>query len=97
MPQTWAMRHLAHSAVKFSMDLIRYSINRPIAILAAVVLVMLFGGLALTTIPIQLSPSIAQPQINLRTTWRGAAPEERLGVLLVNHLRVIERCRQRVV
>lgn len=76
MLQTWAMRHLAHSAVKFSMDLIRYSINRPIAILAAVVLVMLFGGLALTTIPIQLSPSIAQPQINLRTTWRGAAPEE---------------------
>lgn len=58
------------------MDLIRYSINRPIAILAAVILVFLFGGLALTTIPIQLSPSIAQPTINLRTQWRGAAPEE---------------------
>ncbi len=58
------------------MDLIRYSINRPIAILAAVILVVLFGGLALTTIPIQLSPSIAQPTIHLRTVWRGAAPEE---------------------
>ncbi len=58
------------------MDLIRYSINRPIAILAAVILVFLFGGLALTTIPIQLSPSIAKPTIHLRTQWRGAAPEE---------------------
>ncbi len=58
------------------MDLIRYSINRPIAIVAAVILVLLFGGIALTTIPIQLSPSIAQPAINLRTVWRGAAPEE---------------------
>lgn len=37
---------------------------------------MLFGGIALTTIPIQLSPSIAKPTIHLRTAWRGAAPEE---------------------
>ncbi len=58
------------------MDVIRYSINRPIAIVAAVILILLFGGIALTTIPIQLSPSIAQPKISLRTTWRGAAPEE---------------------
>ena len=71
-----AMRLPAPGAIEFVMDLIRYSISRPIAILAAVILVVLFGGLALTTIPIQLSPSIAQPQISLRTTWRGAAPEE---------------------
>ncbi len=58
------------------MDVIRYSINRPIAVVAVVILVMLFGGLALTTIPIQLSPSIAQPTIHLRTSWHGAAPEE---------------------
>ena len=54
------------------MDLMRYSIDRPTAILAAVVLIVLFGGLALSTIPIQLSPSIAQPTIHLRTVWRGA-------------------------
>lgn len=54
----------------------RYSIDRPTAILAAVVLIVLFGGLALSTIPIQLSPSIAQPTIHLRTVWRGAAPAE---------------------
>ncbi|MEX2616084.1 MAG: efflux RND transporter permease subunit [Alphaproteobacteria bacterium] len=58
------------------MDLIRYSIERPIAIFAAVALIMLFGWLALLSIPIQLSPSIAQPAIHIWTAWPGAAPAE---------------------
>ncbi|MFP6758010.1 MAG: efflux RND transporter permease subunit, partial [Alphaproteobacteria bacterium] len=58
------------------MDLIRYSIERPIAVVAAVTLILIFGGLALSTIPIQLAPNIAQPAIHIATAWRGAAPEE---------------------
>ena len=58
------------------MNLIRYSIERPIAVVSAVTLILIFGGLALSTIPIQLAPNIAQPTIHIRTAWRGAAPEE---------------------
>ncbi|MEK9724141.1 MAG: efflux RND transporter permease subunit, partial [Rhodospirillaceae bacterium] len=58
------------------MNLIRYAIERPIAVIAAVLMVVLFGLLALQTIPIQLTPDVRQPIISLRTSWAGAAPAE---------------------
>ena len=58
------------------MNLIRFSITRPVAVIAAVLLVLLFGYLALTTIPIQLAPDVRQPIINVSTSWPGAAPAE---------------------
>ena len=38
------------------MDLIRLAIQRPIAVMAAVLMVVMFGIVALQTIPIQLTP-----------------------------------------
>ncbi len=39
-------------------------------------LVVLFGLVALTTIPIQLAPDVNQPVITVTTNWFGAAPAE---------------------
>ena len=58
------------------MDLIRYALKRPIAVTAAVLMVVMFGWVALQTIPIQLTPDVRKPIITVRTAWPGAAPEE---------------------
>ncbi|CCQ74150.1 efflux RND transporter permease subunit [Magnetospira sp. QH-2] len=58
------------------MDLIRTSIHRPIAVVAAVLMVVLFGMVALQTIPIQLIPDVNKPLITVDTRWPGAAPAE---------------------
>jgi len=58
------------------MNLIKAAIGRPIAVVAAVLLVVLFGLVALRTIPIQLAPDVNRPVITITTDWFGAAPAE---------------------
>ncbi|MHA1152605.1 MAG: efflux RND transporter permease subunit [Alphaproteobacteria bacterium] len=58
------------------MNLIRLAIERPIAIIAAVLMTVMFGMVALQTIPIQLSPDVNRPVITVTTSWPGAAPAE---------------------
>ena len=58
------------------MNLINNAISRPIAVVAAVLLVVLFGLVALNTIPIQLAPDVNRPVITITTDWFGAAPAE---------------------
>ena len=58
------------------MNLIRFAIERPVAVVAAVFMVVMFGLVALQSIPIQLTPDVRKPIINLRTNWPGAAPAE---------------------
>ncbi|MCV6595672.1 MAG: efflux RND transporter permease subunit [Mangrovicoccus sp.] len=58
------------------MDPIRIAIERPIAVLAAVIMAILFGALALNRIPIQLAPDVRKPVVVVKTTWPGAAPAE---------------------
>jgi HAE1 family hydrophobic/amphiphilic exporter-1 len=58
------------------MDLIRFSIAKPTAVIAAVVMAVLFGLVALNTIPIQMSPDVTRPVIRVSTDWLGAAPAE---------------------
>ncbi|WP_020592636.1 efflux RND transporter permease subunit [Kiloniella laminariae] len=58
------------------MNLIKVSIERPIAIISAVIMVVLFGAVALQMIPIQLTPDVNRPVISIRTNWPGAAPAE---------------------
>jgi HAE1 family hydrophobic/amphiphilic exporter-1 len=50
--------------------------ERPIAVVSAVLLVILFGVVALSRIPIQLAPDVNRPVITITTTWFGAAPAE---------------------
>jgi len=58
------------------MDLIRLSIERPVAIIAAVLMVITMGLVALEVIPIQLAPDVRKPIISVDTFWFGAAPAE---------------------
>ncbi len=58
------------------MNLIRHSIARPTAVIAAVIMAVLFGFVALQTIPIQLAPDVSRPVIQITTNWPGAAPIE---------------------
>ena len=58
------------------MNLIRAAIERPVAVIAAVFMIVMFGLLALNTIPIQLTPDVRKPLITLQTIWAGAAPAE---------------------
>ncbi|GAA0786810.1 efflux RND transporter permease subunit [Roseibium denhamense] len=58
------------------MNLIRIAIDRPVAVLAVVVMAVLFGALALTRIPVQLAPDVRKPVVVIETNWPGAAPAE---------------------
>ncbi len=58
------------------MNLIRIAIDRPVAVLAVVLMAVMFGVLALTRIPIQLTPDVRKPVIEVQTRWGGAAPVE---------------------
>ncbi|WP_421708821.1 efflux RND transporter permease subunit [Algihabitans sp.] len=58
------------------MNLIRVAIERPTAVIAAVIMVVMFGWVALQAIPIQLAPDVNRPVITVQTIWPGAAPVE---------------------
>ncbi|MEM7427739.1 MAG: efflux RND transporter permease subunit [Pseudomonadota bacterium] len=58
------------------MNVIKASIDRPIAVISAVLMTLLLGWLALQTIPIQLTPDVNRPVITINTLWPGAAPAE---------------------
>ena len=51
------------------MSPIRTSIERPIAVIAIVLMVVMFGIVALQTIPIQLAPDVNRPVITITTLW----------------------------
>ena len=58
------------------MNLTKASISNPVAVIAAVLLVLLMGGIGLSGLPIQMIPDIQRPTIQIVTGWRTAAPEE---------------------
>ena len=58
------------------MNPIRLAIERPVAVMAIVVMAVLFGALALTRIPVQLAPDVRKPIVVVETNWPGAAPAE---------------------
>ncbi|MEO1155108.1 MAG: efflux RND transporter permease subunit, partial [Pseudomonadota bacterium] len=58
------------------MNPIRFAIERPVAVLAIVIMAVLFGAIAVTRIPIQLAPDVRKPVIVITTAWPGAAPAE---------------------
>ncbi len=58
------------------MNLIRLAVERPVALLSLVLIVLIFGMVALARIPVQLAPDVDQPTISITTMWAGSAPEE---------------------
>ncbi|MCY3803207.1 MAG: efflux RND transporter permease subunit [Gammaproteobacteria bacterium] len=58
------------------MNPIKLALGNPTATLVGCLLVILFGSVTLTQLPIQLTPAVEQPEIVISTSWRAAAPEE---------------------
>jgi multidrug efflux pump subunit AcrB len=57
-------------------NLTRLSLNNPVAVIAAILLVLLLGSIGLASLPIQMIPDVQRPFIQINTGWRAAAPEE---------------------
>ena len=58
------------------MNLTELSTRHWPSVAVVVALVALFGGVAIATLPIQLLPTVEEPQISIANFWRAAAPEE---------------------
>ncbi|MBT8135846.1 MAG: efflux RND transporter permease subunit [Gammaproteobacteria bacterium] len=58
------------------MNLTRLALSNPVAVVAAILLVLLFGVVSLFRLPVQMIPNIERPLIQINTGWRAAAPEE---------------------
>lgn len=58
------------------MSLIDGFVHNPIKVAVAVLLVALFGVIALDSMPMQLTPEVQTPTLTITTTWPGASPEE---------------------
>jgi len=57
-------------------NLIKLAIKQPIAVAACVFLIIAFGIVALKQIPIQMTPDIEKPVLQVRVSWPGASPED---------------------
>jgi len=58
------------------MNIIRFSIEKPVSVIVGIILVVLFGWIGLQRMPYQLSPSVIEAEITVTTTWPGATPYE---------------------
>jgi HAE1 family hydrophobic/amphiphilic exporter-1 len=58
------------------MDIVQFSIKKPVTVVVGVILVVLFGLIGLFQMPYQLSPDVTVPEIEVRTVWPGATPYE---------------------
>jgi len=56
--------------------LTRLGLGNPVAVAVGCILLVIFGLISLTRLPIQLTPDINRPNINISTAWRAAAPTE---------------------
>lgn len=58
------------------MNPVQWSVRRPYTVAVAVVMALLFSGLAARRIPVQLKPTVDAPIITVSTAYRGASPAE---------------------
>ncbi|MCP3666726.1 MAG: efflux RND transporter permease subunit [Gammaproteobacteria bacterium] len=58
------------------MNLVKLSIHQPVSTFSVVILVVLFGIIGLSRLPVQLTPDVEAPKISVNTSWPGATPYE---------------------
>src|SRR5262245_58101107 len=51
-------------------------VNNPVKVAVGVILVALFGSIALFQMPMELTPDVEIPSITIETRWPGAGPNE---------------------
>jgi len=57
-------------------NIIKASLERPIAIVSVIIMTIILGIVALDRIPIQIAPDVNKPVISVTTYWFGASPYE---------------------
>jgi len=58
------------------MNLAAAVVGNPVKVAVGVLLILLFGLIALDRMPMQLTPEVQTPTITVQTTWPGASPQE---------------------
>ncbi|MBW1981053.1 MAG: efflux RND transporter permease subunit [Deltaproteobacteria bacterium] len=58
------------------MKVVDASIKNPITVAVGVILLVMFGLIALFRIPVQLTPNVDKAEITVNTMWPGASPQE---------------------
>ncbi|MGM0658394.1 MAG: efflux RND transporter permease subunit [Pseudomonadota bacterium] len=58
------------------MPLTRLGLSNPVAVAVGCILLVIFGLLSLSRLPVQMTPNIDRPTISISTGWRAAAPSE---------------------
>lgn len=58
------------------MQLVEVFVRNPIKVSVGAILTILFGMIALTRMPLQLTPEVETPTITITTIWPGASPQE---------------------
>lgn len=58
------------------MNIVQFAIRNPVTTTVGVLLIILFGVVSLTRLPIQLTPDVSKPEITVDTRWPGASPHE---------------------
>ncbi len=58
------------------MKIIDGAIRYPVTTAVGVILLILFGLIALQQVPVQLTPTVDEPTITVTTFWPGASPQE---------------------
>jgi HAE1 family hydrophobic/amphiphilic exporter-1 len=56
--------------------IIESAVRFPVTTAVGVIFLVLFGALALFRIPVQLTPTVEEPEITVSTFWPGASPQE---------------------
>jgi HAE1 family hydrophobic/amphiphilic exporter-1 len=58
------------------MKFITFCVRYPVTVIVGIILALLFGTIALTRIPMQMTPTVDRPEISVETRYTGAAPQE---------------------
>ena len=58
------------------MTLTKLALSNPVAVIVACILVVIFGSISLSRLPVQMTPDIVRPEITIVTRWRASAPNE---------------------
>ena len=58
------------------MTIVQNAIKYPVTTAVGVMLLTLFGAIALFRIPVQLTPTVEDPEVTVITRWPGASPHE---------------------
>ncbi|MFQ5682222.1 MAG: efflux RND transporter permease subunit [Candidatus Binatia bacterium] len=79
------------------MKLIEFCVRYPVTVTVGVLLALIFGGVALLRLPVQMIPTVDRPEITVETEYKGAGPlevEREITDRLEDQLNAVENLRE---